>query len=294
MFTPPISTDAASNLDPRMGTFCWWDLDNSQVTPDHLRAVLASEGLTEIKVPDIEPISALRKAAANWATGRGNADRYRAEVTAVDGPHVYIGLLQHQREGAREVAWKQVETLVYDTQAGTWLNQYPTDTAQGFMKVANEFLLYLDHRYLRPSVLVPQLEEAQAISLRRQGGIYFAPITHLDTVQRLRRIVNQLGGCRFFLCTVQNDAESRDGIGAGVQDHVLGQLLGVQEQLEEWKASTRKIRTDSQANVLGELASLLSLADLYEKTLEVSLGDLRGKVRECQDAAMKILAGQPA
>ncbi len=292
MFTPSPDDATVQTMDPRMGTFCWWDLDNSKVTPQHLRDVLAKEGLT-IDVPDIDPISALRKAAQNWATGRGNNDRYKAEVVAIDNGQVFIGLLQHRREGAKEVAWTQAETLVYDTAACRWVNEYPSEVAEGFIKVANDFLRYLDHRFLRPAVLVPQLEAASAISLRRQGGIYFAPLEHLDLVKQLKRIVGQLGGCKFHLCMVEGDEDSREGIGDGVKDHVLGQLLDVENQLTEWKASSRKIRTDSQANVLGQLSTLLGLADLYERTLEVSLQDLRAKVVECQDAAMAILAGSP-
>jgi hypothetical protein len=279
-----------TSIDPRMGTFCWWDLDASQVTPEHLRDVLASEGLTDISVPDIDPVSAIRKAAGNWATGRGNNDRYKAEVTAIDGGRVYVGILQHRREGSREVAWGQTETLCYDTVSREWVNAYPSEVGQGFIKSADDFLKYLDHRFLRPSVLVPQLEAASAISLRRQGGIYFAPLASLDIVKRLKRIVGQLGGCKFHLCMVENDGDSREGVGAGVQDHVLGQLLDVEKQLEDWRTTSRKIRTDSQANVLGQLATLLGLADLYEKTLEVSLQDLRAKVTECQDEAMRLLA----
>lgn len=293
MTTP---TTAPSSIDPRMGAFIWWDLESCKVTPQHLRTVLAAEGLTDtgkdtdIKVPDIDPTSAIRRACQNWAMGRGNAPRYRTEVTAVDGHLVYVGVLQHHREGAKEVAWKQVETLVYDTQAGAWQNQHPSDAAVDFIRAANDFIRYHDHRFIRPGVLAPQLTAMGAISLRRQGGIYFVPLANMDAARRMKRVVGALGNSALHICTVENDADAREAVASATQDHVLGQLLGVQDQLEEWKGSARKVRSDSQANVLGQLGELLQLADLYERTLEVSLKDLRAQVTACQDTALAILA----
>lgn len=285
-----------ASIDPRMGAFIWWDLESCKVTPGHMRAVLAAEGLadtgadTDLTVPDIDPISAIRRACQNWAMGRGNAPRYRTEVTAVEGTIVYVGVLQHQREGARDVAWKQVELLAYDTATGLWINVHPSDAAADFVKAANDFIQYHDHRFIRPGVLAPLLTRMGAISLRRQGGIYFVPLAHMEQARRMKRVVGNLGASTLHICTVENDADAREAVASATQDHVLGQLLDVQAQLEEWKGSARKVRSDSQANVLGQLADLIGLADLYERTLEVSLKDLRAQVTDCQDAALAILA----
>ncbi len=298
--TPDTTTPDTTTLDARMGAFVWWDLDRCKVTPGHLRAVLAAEGLagtgqpTDIDVPDIDPTSAVRRACQNWAMGRGNAPRYRAEVTAVDNGKVYIGILQHQREGQREVAWKQVELLAYDVQAGGWANQHASDAARDFMAAANDFIAYHDHRFLRPGVIVPQLGRMKAISLRKQGGIYFVPLANLDAARKLKRVVAQLGASELHICVVENDPDARASVAGSAREHVMDQLLGVQEQLGAWRESSRQVRSDSQANVLGQLAELLGLADLYERTLEVSLKDLRAQVQAAQDDAMAILAGKAA
>lgn len=297
MTTAP-ATENPLHIDPRMGAFIWWDLESCRVTPDHLRDVLRIEGLTDtgndtdIKVPDIDPTSAIRRACQSWAMGRGNADRYRAEVTADDNGQVYVGLLQRQREGAREVAWKQVETLRFDLAAGAWSNTLLSDQATDFLATADDFIRYHDHRFVRPGVLTPLLSRMGAISLRSQGGIYFVPLANMDAARQMKRVIGALGNSKLHICTVENDADARDAVSSATQDHVLGQLVDVQAQLEEWKGSARKIRSDSQANVLGQLGELLSLASLYERTLEVSLKDLKQQVEDCQDAAMAILASK--
>lgn len=290
------TSENARNIDPRMGAFVWWELENTKCTPDHLRRVLAAEGLTgtgkdtDIKVPDIEPVSAIRRACQQWGQGRGNADRYQAEVTAIDGGVVYVGILQHERTGAREVAWKQIELLAYDTAARAWRNAFPSDEARAFMGVADDFMAHLDHKWIRPNVLQPELAAMKAVMLKRQGGFYFVALAHMDRVRRLKRVVSALGNSALNVVTVENDADSRDAVANGTRDHVLGQVLEVKDELKAWREQSRKVRTDSQANVLGQLASMLEFADLYERTLEVSLADLRAEVEACRTEAFAILA----
>jgi hypothetical protein len=286
-----IATAPASSIDPRMGAFVWWDLDQTKCTPAHLRRVLAAEGI-EINVPDIEAISGIRRACQQWGVGRGNADRFRAEVTAVETDTIYVGILQHQREGSREVAWKQRELLAYDLTAKAWKNAAPSDEAVAFMGIADDFMAHHDHKWIRPNILQPELAAMKAVMLKRQGGFYFVALAHMDRVRRLKRIVAALGNSALNVVTVENDEDSREAVANGTREHVLGQIAEVREQLTEWRASTRKIRTDSQANVLGQLAELLDVAGLYETTLEVSLADLRAEVDACRTEALAIIAAQ--
>lgn len=289
------TTENARNIDPRMGAFVWWELENTKCTPDHLRRVLAAEGITDaegapIKVPDIDAVSAIRRACQQWGVGRGNADRYQAEVTAIDGDVVYVGILQHEKVGAREVGWKQVELLAYDTVRKAWRNQLPSDEARSFMGAADDFMAHLDHKWIRPNVLQPELSAMKAVMLKRQGGFYFVALAHMERVRRLKRVVSALGNSALNVVTVENDTDSREAVANGTRDHVLGQVLEVKEELKAWRAQARKVRTDSQANVLGQLAGMLEFADLYERTLEVSLTDLRTEVEACRSEAFAILA----
>lgn len=285
----PVVTDPAQPLDLRMGFFVWWNLEKTKITPDGLRTVLANENLN-LNVPDIERTSAIKRACQNWAMGRGNSDRYKAEVASIEGGLVRVGLLKHVKTAAHEVGWKQVETLVFDLGASTWTNQFLSEPAKDFVNTANDFMKYHDHRFIRPGILTPLLVEMKAVSLRSQGGIYFIPLANMEGARRMKRVVGALGSSVLNICTVEGDADSRAAVANATQDHVLNELLEVQKQLGEWEESARKVRKDSQANVLGQLAGLLQLSDLYEQTLEVSLKDLRKQVTDCQDTAMAILA----
>lgn len=299
MSAAPVQTAATSTrIDLRMGAFVWWDLESTQVTPDHLRRVLTAEGLLatpgdedgKYKVPDIDPVGAIKRACQEWGQGRGNADRFKAEVTAQEPGRVYVGILRHEREGQREVAWKQQETLCYDLTTKTWTNQFPSDQASAFMGVVDGFVTYLDHRWIRPFILLPELAKMKAIGLKKNGGFYFVALSQDDKLRRLKRVIGALGRSVLNIVTVENDADSRDAVANGTREHVLGQVAEIRATLKEWRDSSRKIRTDSQATALGQLAELLDIAGLYEGALEVSLNDLRGEIEGARADALALIA----
>lgn len=288
-----------AKLDPRMGAFVWWDLEATQVTPDHLRRVLAAEGLLATgapdevgtyKVPDIDPVSAIKRACQEWGQGRGNSDRYKAEVTAQEPGRVFVGILRHEHDGVRTAGWNQEETLCFDLTTRSWTNQFPSDQASAFMGVVDGLATYLDHRWIRPSVLLPELAKMKAVGLKKNGGFYFVALSQMDTLRRLKRVVGALGRSVLNVVTVENDEDSRTAVANGTRDHVLGQMVEIKASLAEWRGSSRKIRTDSQATVLGQLAELLDLAGLYESALEVSLADLRGEIDGARADALALIA----
>lgn len=295
----PVPTAAApTRLDLRMGAFVWWDLESTQVTPDHLRRVLTAEGLLatpgdedgKYKVPDIDPVGAIKRACQEWGLGRGNADRYKAEVTSQEPGRIYVGILRHEREDARTVGWKQQETLCYDLTTKTWTNQFPSDQGAAFMGVVDGFVTYLDHRWIRPCILLPELAKMKAIGLKKNGGFYFVALSQDALLRRLKRVIGALGKSVLNIVTVENDADSREAVANGTREHVLGQVAEIRATLKEWRESSRKIRTDSQATALGQLAELLDIAGLYEGALEVSLSDLRGEIEGARADALALIA----
>lgn len=276
-------------LDPRMGAFAWWDLESTRCTPDHIRAVLAAEGLT-YTVPDIDPVGAVKRAVQEWSQGRGKSDRFKAEVVDTDGGKVYVGILKFKREGTREVGWEQTELLTFDTATKGWEPSHVSAEAKAFMELANGFATYLDHRFIRPSILQPELAAMHAIGLKRGGGFYFVALAKMDQLQRLKRVVGALGRSVLNIVTVENDPDSKAAVVESTREHVLGGIADVKANLTEWRESSRKIRTDSEAAVLGQLAELLQIASLYEGALEVSLTDLRTEIDACRTDAFALLA----
>lgn len=280
------------------GMFVWWDLDNSKVTPDHLRTILADEGFTpKAPVPDIEPDAAIKRACTEWTQGRGNAARYRAEITNESVGVTTVGLLTRRRVDAKEVEWVQIGMAEYIVGAG-W--RVTTDAPEhdsamaAFRDLADDRMRHLDHRWIRPNVLAHALDQAQATNLRKGAGFYFAPKQHMEEMKRLRRVVRRIGGSDLRMAVVGNDKDTIESVAGATRDSLVSAISDIQAQLQAWADSGRSVRTDSQANALTELADLMALAETYEAALNIRLDDLRSDIAAARRKALSIIADKAA
>lgn len=153
---------------------------------------------------------------------------------------------------------------------------------------------FLDHRWIRPNVLAHAMEQAKAMNLRSGSGFYFAPRQHMEEMRRLRRVVRRIGGSSLRLAVVGNDADTVESVTEAARDNMVAAINGVQEQLKGWADSKRKVRSDSQANVLEQLAGLISVAETYEAALGVRLDDLRSDIEGARRRALSLIADRAA
>lgn len=290
------ATDLQIQRFETSGMFVWWDLDNTKVTPERLRVILEAEGFEPAReVPDIDAESAIKRATNEWAWGRGNQPRYRAEVTRTEAGVVTVGLLTRRRVDGKTVEWAQVAMAEYDSHGRAWTlvsdDEDHDAPLQAFRELADERMTYLDHRWIRPHVLMHAMGKADALSLRGGSGFYFVPRQHMDAMRQLRRILRRIGDCDLRLAVVGNDEDTVDSVAGAARESMAEALGAVEEQLQAWTQSARKVRHDSQANALGELARLISLAETYEAALGIRMDELRSNIEAARRRALQIVGG---
>lgn len=293
----------------KLGLLAWWDLSETAIAPDHLRNVLAQQQI-DVEVPEIDATSAIKRACGAWGSGRGNADRFKAEVVAVEtapttsGPRVIaveVGILTHKVDAvARENAWTQVEKLRFDAVLMAWtpvtaIHSTSILTAiAAFQSVANDLIGFHDHRWIRKNVILPELRAMSAISMRRQGGIYFVPVEHDDRMRRLKRAIRAVGNSDFHMSGVQHDEDEREAVAAGARMTIIGEVEELESKIQEWVEAGKKPRKDAHAATIGDLAELMDRASLYEGILKLRLDDLRTRIDTARDAALALLTGPAA
>lgn len=274
------------NLSNGLGALVWYDLTGTRITPDRMRALLASEGLDTAIVPDIDPESAVRRAVRAFSEGRGE---FRATVGADDDDVLVVNILRKQRTGSRKVEYLLHDSGEWSKVSRTWNLAPLSEQGIRFAQIVDDYTAHLDHEWIRPRLIHSALSAMQSFSLRRQGGVYFVASSHMSDLERLARIVSQIGGSNLSIAHVEATASSQASIGNAARESIESTLSALVDRLDEWTESARKTSPSAIGNALAELADLRSRADLYSDALSVALGDLATKIDEASETARAMI-----
>lgn len=278
-----------------LGAIVFWEMNETKVTPDDLRAILARENI-QIEVPDIDPESAVKRAARTWATGRvGTADKYRADVvdTGVIG-EVKVCIL-HREETAtgqkKQARWETVESSVFDLAARRWSATAWSNEVRAFVAMADDFIKFHDHNFIRPNIVQKRLVEMKAFSLKASSGLWYVTQDRMTDLAALQRVVGSIGSSQMYVIHVGATDSSRGAIQSAARTALSETLAELEEKLATWVESSRKIRSDAIDTTMGEFQELIDRATLYQDALQVRMDDLAAKITVVRDRARAIIDG---
>lgn len=294
--SPIVSTSLSETFAATMkgmGALCFWEMADTKVTPDNLRAILAGEGL-QINVPDIEPEGAIRRAARNWSAGRAT-DKYRADPVEIGDPtKIKICILHRQEDGAggrKSARWETIESVVFDLTTRTWTSSASTPEVIGFIGLADDYMANLDHNWIRPNVIQKRLQEMRAFSLKSSSGLWYVTESQLEELAGLQRVVAAIGRSAMFVIHVGDTSQSQGAIQQAARSALTESLSELEARMEVWMESTRKIRSDAIETTLSEFAELIQRADLYQGALQIRMEDLTERIAAARAQASAIIDG---
>ena len=205
-----------SKLSEGLGALVWYDLSGTRITPDRMRAILASEGDDPSVVPDIDPEAAVKRAIRSWTSSRGE---FKAVIGSDTDDEIVVNILRKQRTGAKKVEMLLHDSATFSKASGSFAF-VASKEAIDFVRFVEQMIETLDHSWLRPKLIHSRLAAMSAFVLRRQGGVYFVPSQFRDDLDKLARIVSQVGDSMLSIAHV----EATDASQQNVSKH-LGVLL---------------------------------------------------------------------
>jgi hypothetical protein len=281
--------NAVSEFATGLGFLVWYNLKNALVTPTGLRALLARENETDIEVPDIVPRDGIIRATREWSKGRRSGSKYKAEVVHEDDFELTIGILKHHHIHEKEVGWAQIEVLTFDKTNGSWVTLPSSPLVAEFVSLAQRRCTYLDHSFVRPKILQAKLDSFCSFKLRDRGGVYFVLEQFIDEVEKLKRIINQIGYSTLRTLRVTDIPEDKATITTETREHLDSSLAGLRERMTLWRTRTRKVRSDALGNTLEEFKGLRSQAELYADALQIQLDDFLEEIDDASSIVKNLL-----
>lgn len=295
---PLPESPVAANLRQGLGSLCWWELNDSRVTPDHVRQVLAAEHV-QVDVPDIDPVQACKRAVRSYSKGSGNSPRYRAEVVRVDettgSRRVVVGILRRRHVASEEVAWEQVDDFAWAETSGGWtfmVNGHGrSQEALEVQALVRQHAEYLDHEWIRPTLITEPLRAMGSLNLRRSGGIQYVAAVHDEALARVARVVRALGSCEFSIVRLSDDAEGRNALQNTARKGLAEAVEEVCARLATWESGAVKATSRGLDSVLAEFADARDRAALYRDALGIQVGDLTQAIEAAEARARDLLLG---
>jgi hypothetical protein len=291
-----IDDKVSSEKLPVIGAFVWWGFHEVEIPIDELKAFVKQVGLDEEFVPTPEA----RGAASDAAKSLGLKLRVSRHRVADGFAISFDSADVHQNGGpVVEVNFKteQVVEYGYTTKQLKFKTPYmETEFRAAFAK----FLTVLQSNDLR-TVVTRALDEANAIDARDQGGVKFVPKQHLDTVAKLRALVDLLK-VKFPKCYLRrplvfDTAEERSDLlqsaGAAIEQELADletDVQGIVKQAADTKdaetgehnvrQSTLQRRIDKFAEIREKATAYADLLAFKKEGVEERLAKLQGFVLE--------------
>lgn len=292
-----MMTDTTFQANISIGHLVWWQMEDSKIAPDALRAILADEGLDPSAVPDIDEPAAVRRAARQWTQGRGNATRYRSEVVYDDGRRIEVGVLRREQVDAHEVKWVQVDVVAYDVDSngGVLRDRYVgngTGEADAVAEDVDGAVRFLDHEWIRPNLVQNRLGAMGALNVRRAGAVAFVASRYEAQLRQLQRVVRRIGASEFEAAKIApDDAATRETVLRHAGQNLTEAVTALLGRVAEWESSSRSVPAHAAASILAEYADISERGELYSAALGAAIEGLREKLDDAATRARGILSG---
>lgn len=284
----------------RTGMIVTWDIYHNRISSSVLKSAMSNAGYTNDMVnavPSIDVEGTVKKTAQRWRQGRGrSADKYKGEVLDEDTDVIVLGVLKRiVTKGAltkdSEASWEQVDKCVYIKAIEGWdkNNLGITAEAASMRQSIDKALMGLDGNDIRVYCVDPVLSDSHAIPLRGKGGVMFVPIKYEDNMLMIRKLFADIpaeNNLSLYYCARGGD-QSKD-----LRKVLASQVEKLSSQVDDWRNSDRKTRSDTEENFFGKLSSMQEKVQVYEESLREDLSHTLKMIKELKASAEEVLSEQ--
>jgi hypothetical protein len=135
-----------------------------------------------------------------------------------------------------------------------------------------------------------------AVSLRRAGGVYFAPAAEKDALLRLRQLIAdipQVADSGAFVCAlgVPDAAEAKRGLSKAVHAGLLDEINSLRGDLARLSESGARTREKTIGQRLAVYKQLKEKAEMYRELLGMRQDQVRAGIAELESEARNLLTG---
>lgn len=252
-----------------LGYTVWWNIRDVRISREEFQSMLINVGLDEKKAKDHNYRSAFKRALKEM-----EQNRIIRLVDDLDDRLVY------QFTAERKVNGDGNPTLEYDRETTVVIVKATAGTNFASSIQAREDIrerlieLYHENKTLYKSSDITRFlqrtlsTQADIISLRQQGSIYFVPAYYQDILDKVTQLVRGLGGaCSLDRMPIPNVGDSRQTIKSAFVTEIdaIGEALD--EQIEQVQSGNKDITERWIQHRIREVKKIRTRIQLYADVL---------------------------
>jgi hypothetical protein len=321
--------EASTSQLPLVGYTVFWRLTGIRVSHHDLEQALKATGFEKYLPDPPTPRVALRRALAEWIKTKQQIARSLQlqqddeEHEGNDGVRRRTLIRVINRAGSEQLVYalvaEDVDFSVLGLSYGTALRillhkktgeMICTTDAEGVIdaqresrRVTDELAPYWQqYRDLFISRDLSQMMREivngmNAVSLRREGGLYFVPASERDSLYRLRQLISsipQVAEHDPFVCTlgVPDAVEAKRSLSKAVHAGLLDEISSLQTDLGRLSESGDRLREKTIAQRLLIYKRLKAKAEMYQDLLGMQQDQVRAGITGLEREALNLLAAE--
>lgn len=279
-----------------IGFLTWHTISIDGICAQDLEELLGRYGFTKFMPRPRNAADAARCAMTDSAESRSvnnseTVNRFFVEV-CTDRREVVWKLVEEQidRTGRSLRYNPDVATIRFDRDQEILERVDYMATKQEPIGLIDEALrLYEDYkntytdRHVRDMV-ARMLSEMSPIPVRSSGGVYFVPIAFEQSLEKLVKLVNELGRSESYKIPLINTVENRDMVRKKLDDYIRNTVRDVAEFLkgDRLDRSAANVKLQSVRKVMDDFKE-------YQRELSISMGDMTEVLELLRQQSLSLL-----
>lgn len=299
MTAPSIPGYSAAIPDDRLlGHIAWYTITKPLVTHDQLQEMVSDLSISNSVLPPKPRLGDAFKRACRYS------ERQNIPMPGNDDQKINF-LIRKVTQGAKEVVRhlvleivdKEGETLEYHDVAhltfdrtsdklhvrklriNDALDELTQETLSMFTDNFSDATKYIDAQVIR-HMIRDQLELMGAISVRKQGSVYFAPKSSKDQTEALETLCNRLGnGSMFHALPLVDTSKQREMVSSAFEDEVHDEATQLISKLAKQKQDGKQITIKSWENYQDQFKRLKKNAAEYAELVDNELSKAKAEIQ---------------
>ncbi len=254
-----------------LGDLNFWVLSDAAISRSDLESKWKQTGLPHQLLPEPPTVEKAFKLAVR-ETAVGIGDRLIRLAVENEGTVVFA-IVREEKHADGTLTYTQEAKVALEMLTGNVMTDAPTHDL--VVTIRARFAELRDTHTADDvrRTITRALQSMSAVLLRENGGVWWVPAPHAESLRKLQVAIESIGSSRFYLLPVHDSADAHRTLGDAASKSIEAELSELRTEVASFLAQPPE-RTSTLVRRLDAFDALKARAQLYRDVLNIQVVDL--------------------